>query len=822
MQKIVPQNSFEYPEAEHLVHIVDDPSLMKRKVAGVIRDSWGDIKPEKGRTLVHIIALSTFEKAGCNQNADAFEEEVCKKSHPGFMKTARLYRHHKKTEESKKDGDIVKTAMNEKMGRVELLLSAIDEKCADWLGDLDKGGQVNFSMGWKCLDPESIVKTINGYTPIKDIKIGDRVLDHRGVFSRVTNIHESPLGDRVVLAIKGHTWHNEILATNDHELLLLKKEQCRSIDGKRVSPSFDPNCASLEWVKAEDIRIGDYLTRPVLEPQGEDPIDNDTAYMLGQYLGDGNASLNTDHNVLITTHVNDDDIFNKMVAICLRKRWNFTVYHQSERPTHKKKMARTLRVRDPRFTILCKDLCGETTQKMLSPTVWDKWDEENFKHFLGGYIDADGSFDKDSCHIRMSTVLDNLADSIQQCLFSVGIVASAWRDYWKSAEQDGAPSNAFRNNREYAWVIYAPPSSVHILSGYSVKVPELEPKNRGTQSFFVFNDGYKYLACKVKDIKKSEKQSPIVNCLEVAGSGSFTVSGYVVHNCTNGDICSLCGNRAHKRDEYCEHLNKTASAPYGLGKILSDGRKCFTFNREGFWNDISYVGKGADMTAMDLNKVASAYGLNEVVVGGAELAEKYCPSSTILEKKAALLHSFRDSILPKFISGSIRMSVSTSLIDNKTAQEIADKGFNATRNAYREAGRIMPFDVFLCSLSKVAGAHNRVKVAMDGAYENFDEIAKDLLCHRKTASSIINSDTYCSLPTANNNVLSDSAKHDIRSQREMKIDEDFFIPQKVAYEKTAATELSPFFVQQYLDYKATESAEYGKNENELFDTFLLN
>jgi hypothetical protein len=152
MNKIVINDTFDYGVDDTLVRIVDDPDVMSRKVASSVRESWGDMKPEKGRILVHAIALGAFEKTGDNSNHDAFEEKVCEASHPDFVKKARLYRHHKKTAEEKKDGDVIRSAYNKNQGRVELVISAIEDKCADWLGDLEKGGKVNFSMGWSCSD----------------------------------------------------------------------------------------------------------------------------------------------------------------------------------------------------------------------------------------------------------------------------------------------------------------------------------------------------------------------------------------------------------------------------------------------------------------------------------------------------------------------------------------------------------------------------------------------------------------------------------------------------------------------------------------------
>ena len=152
MKKIVFNDTFDYGIDDSLVKIVDDPDQLSKKVASDIRHSWGKVDPQKGRTMVHIIALGAFEKTGQNSNGDCFEEAVCKKSHPDFIKSARLYRHHKKTAEQEKDGDVIKSAYNDKMGRVELLISAIDDRCGDWLGKLEKNGSVNFSMGWSCTD----------------------------------------------------------------------------------------------------------------------------------------------------------------------------------------------------------------------------------------------------------------------------------------------------------------------------------------------------------------------------------------------------------------------------------------------------------------------------------------------------------------------------------------------------------------------------------------------------------------------------------------------------------------------------------------------
>lgn len=78
------------------------------------------------------------------------------------------------------------------------------------------------------------------------------------------------------------------------------------------------------------------------------------------------------------------------------------------------------------------------------------------------------------------------------------------------------------------------------------------------------------------------------------------------------DVCAVCGNKAHTRQEYCEHLSGS------LGRIYPDGRKAMAMNTAPLkFFDISIVMRPADVTSSVLQKVAS----EEVVMSSAELAE---------------------------------------------------------------------------------------------------------------------------------------------------------------------------------------------------------
>lgn len=68
------------------------------------------------------------------------------------------------------------------------------------------------------------------------------------------------------------------------------------------------------------------------------------------------------------------------------------------------------------------------------------------------------------------------------------------------------------------------------------------------------------------------------------------------------DECSICGNRARTRKEYCEHLAKN------MNSVLSSGQKVFAINRMPKFFDLSVVLIPADRTAGFLSKVAGYNG----------------------------------------------------------------------------------------------------------------------------------------------------------------------------------------------------------------------
>jgi hypothetical protein len=158
-----------------LSHIVDDYADFRKLASSSVVDQWGKVAAIPDHSLIHLIALGSFDRTGSNRNGDAFREKFLKTAHHSFVKNAHLYRNHKAfymTPDDKRvfdpdlrEGFVVKSAYNQDMGRVEVLVAARHDKCADWLTDLERGRQVAFSMGFDCVKDECSVCKNEAPTP---------------------------------------------------------------------------------------------------------------------------------------------------------------------------------------------------------------------------------------------------------------------------------------------------------------------------------------------------------------------------------------------------------------------------------------------------------------------------------------------------------------------------------------------------------------------------------------------------------------------------------------------------------------------------------
>ena len=170
------------------VHSRGVDSSWLTKTAAVLTKEMLEIRPEKGVTFMHLIALGDMESYGHNRNGDGFPKEANEKYHHTFVTHANFYRHHKNKPERghKVYGNVKYSSYNPAMRRVELIIGIKDKDAPDTIQKVASGQDIPVSMA--CMVPHdfcSICGNKAKSTKIdrRPLKIRFRILAFIGTFS---------------------------------------------------------------------------------------------------------------------------------------------------------------------------------------------------------------------------------------------------------------------------------------------------------------------------------------------------------------------------------------------------------------------------------------------------------------------------------------------------------------------------------------------------------------------------------------------------------------------------------------------------------------
>lgn len=128
------------------MRFVEDPRIMEKSAATIFGCDYDALKPDKDHVGIHVVGLGDFETYGANRNGDSFPKIACIKFHDTFVKYGSVFRNHQNKDREKRLGDIVKSAFNPDMGRIELFLHVNKDRAADELQKLARDGTHAFSM----------------------------------------------------------------------------------------------------------------------------------------------------------------------------------------------------------------------------------------------------------------------------------------------------------------------------------------------------------------------------------------------------------------------------------------------------------------------------------------------------------------------------------------------------------------------------------------------------------------------------------------------------------------------------------------------------
>jgi predicted phage terminase large subunit-like protein len=368
---------------------------------------------------------------------------------------------------------------------------------------------VNIPPGFsKPVWEEELIFTDQGYKKLKDIKIGDRVLTHKGRFKAVLKVHEQgrlPL--KRITTFAGR----EVITAPDH-------------------PFLTPN----GWVNAEDLNPGNYVGFPLVkEDFGDKSMSPEEARFLGYLVGDGSISKG---NSGFTSA--DDDI----IADFIHCASSIGFYAYETVRNDKKLKAKFIRFRSseiknkrlkageelPTVTWLKSHGLYESNSytKFIPDAVFASGPDA-ISNFLGAYWSCDGTVGirhegkRTTMMASATTVSKRLAHDLQRALMALGIGVRVRTHITKL--------KSIKQGDTYT--SYNIQTSTRAGVARIAKLKGLMERKRvlAEQGFL---DEFEKPIYEDEVISVEDAGKGLCRCLTVDEDSTFTVNGIIVHNST--------------------------------------------------------------------------------------------------------------------------------------------------------------------------------------------------------------------------------------------------------------------------------------------------
>ena len=597
--------------------IVKSSSDLKKQASTIFDCEYDALKPPKGKTGIHLVALGALETYGFNRNADGFKSADCKNRCDTFVKHGHVYQHHRNTDPRKAIGEIKAAAYNPDMDRVELYIWADNEKAHDHLERLEKTGETSFSMA--CVRAGTPILTQRGFKTVERIEPGDMVLTHTGVWKPVKALMSRDVKEYYKVTFV--SWGNRSLEiTGNHKVLtasfdnLPRAYRKDHIDhpGKRWRRRHRPQLHTVaKWKTVEELTEYDYMCVPLMKSNGNrDGEDIKWARLCGYYIAEGSFTGPKPSNLSTMFTCNVNDCFVREIETLAN--WKSVSYKSQ---ANSEKVVRIYCYGKSTTDRLLKSCGRRCENKMIPPEIRNGTYEEKF-NFAAAWFNGDGWQDKTGLHWSIHP--QNLAIDLQVLLASINIPSSC--TFIMHPFDRGAVKSA--NAGEYVVSVSNEYSS--LFSDIS-KATDVQISGASKTRTFISGN---YLMVPVDEVYKIDTPTKVYN-FSVADDESYTVYGLIAHNCSvPGDYCSRCNAYRKGPDDpnECDHIK------YELGKIAEDGKFTGMINKDPTWFDISFVGRPADRIAWSLK---TASGLMDSVKA-AEYEGVVLPDDIAIESKEGL------------------------------------------------------------------------------------------------------------------------------------------------------------------------------------------
>ncbi|MBK3331603.1 DNA polymerase III subunit alpha [Persephonella atlantica] len=421
--------------------------------------------------------------------------------------------------------------------------------------------------GRGCLFPEADVYLADGSTvKIKDIKIGQFVITHKGNILPVVNKFEYDIKEEVISLKVGS---EELILTSDHKVYAVKSERCTVNSEKQKAVICKPSCERYcstkpylqykpEWIQAGQLKAGDFVVFPRMYSKNEEivfdildyvehkpylkyddkyvwyeisgkitkkiprfiPFDKEFAKLLGYYIAEGWSRLGNRENAVGFGFNKNEIVYAKEVQKLLK-----TIFEiDSSITLHKTKNSLQVIGYSRIVGEFLSSLAGKgANNKKIDEIIIYKGKDEYVKTLIAYMFRGDGHDGRSNktISIKYSTTSYKLATQLKLLLGRFG--------YYSSINK--------RKNRKKWSIEYSIKLSGKQLLNWNNDFVEF-PINVPDQKFFR-NDSFfvdeKYIYIKIKSVKKLQYKGKVYD-ISVPFDTSFVSNGFAVHNSAAGSL----------------------------------------------------------------------------------------------------------------------------------------------------------------------------------------------------------------------------------------------------------------------------------------------
>jgi intein/homing endonuclease len=360
---------------------------------------------------------------------------------------------------------------------------------------------------------------INGEYPtnIDSLKIGDKVYNSKNELTEVKKLFKRKYNGEIYNIFGRNLLPFE--ATPEHPIYIGRTPQFNQKENRSLKEQIKN--IKYMWVRAKDIKIGDFLVIPKIktikniskldikafrnkfknEKRKDDtiPLNKDTAYLMGLYLADGSTSKRAVQISLNNLKKADLKVANKISNIV---KSNFKL--KTGKYINNRDNTLNIAINYSPLTKAFEKWFGKGVYNKKIPSFIVEHNKKIINSFLEGFIAGDGYYYKKRDKIQIGSVNKQLILQLQLLYAKLGILP-----------------NIYEYNRKGIY---------HSIKGTNLKNLKIYQlsysKNRKRNDYIVLKDK---ILTKIRDIKK-QKYSGFVYNIETK-EHTYTANNCVVHNC---------------------------------------------------------------------------------------------------------------------------------------------------------------------------------------------------------------------------------------------------------------------------------------------------